>query len=94
MPEAIALTDDIIQRTENAARYILLTGATVRQCARHIGVGKTTIHKDMRVRLKAISPGLFAEVGEILDRNRAERHLRGGEATREKYLRAKLKEKT
>lgn len=94
MPEAMALTEDINQRTEEAARYILLTGATVRQCARHMGVGKTTIHKDMRVRLKALSPGLYAEVGEILDRNRAERHLRGGAATREKYRRARTKEQT
>ena len=81
------MTDDIIQRTEAAARYILRTGATVRQCARHMGIGKTTLHKDLRVRLKSISPGLSAEVGEILDRNRAERHLRGGEATRIKYER-------
>lgn len=80
------MADDINRRTEEAARYILLTGATVRQCARHMGVGKTTVHKDMRVRLKALSPGLYAEVGAILDKNRAERHLRGGEATREKYL--------
>lgn len=79
------MTDDIIRRTEAAARYILKTGATVRQCARHMGIGKTTLHRDLRVRLKSISPGLCAEVGEILDKNRAERHLRGGEATRQKY---------
>ena len=83
------MTDDIIQRTEAAARYIVRTGATVRQCAKHMGIGKTTLHKDLRVRLKSISPGLCAEVGEILDRNKAERHLRGGEATRLKYRKLK-----
>ena len=81
------MREDIIARVEEEARYILATGATVRECARHMGVSKTTVHKDMRSRLKEISRGLMQEVGEILDNNRAERHLRGGMATREKYLR-------
>lgn len=79
------MRSDISLRVEEEARYILRTGATVRECARHMGVSKTTVHKDMRVRLKQLSRGLFEEVGEVIDRNLAERHLRGGMATREKY---------
>ena len=76
---------DISLRVEEEAKYIIRTGATVRDCAKHMGVSKTTVHKDMRVRLKHLSRGLFEEVGEVIDKNRAERHLRGGMATREKY---------
>ena len=76
---------DISLRVEEEAKYIIRTGATVRECAKHMGVSKTTVHKDMRVRLKHLSRGLFEEVGEVIDKNRAERHLRGGMATREKY---------
>ena len=76
---------EIYIRVTDAARHILATGATVRQCAERFGVSKTTIHKDMRKRLKEIDPGLFAEVSAVLDKNRRERHLRGGMATRRKY---------
>ncbi len=76
---------DISLRVEEEAKYIIRTGATVRDCAKYMGVSKTTVHKDMRVRLKHLSRGLFEEVGEVIDKNRAERHLRGGMATREKY---------
>ena len=86
------MREDIILRVEEEARYILATGATVRDCARHMGVSKTTVHKDMRVRLGEISRGMWAEVGGVLDKNRAERHLRGGMATREKYLFRKSEE--
>ena len=79
------MRSDISLRVEEEARYILRTGATVRDCAKRMGVSKTTVHKDMRVRLKHLSRGLFEEVGEVIDKNRAERHLRGGMATREKY---------
>ena len=68
-----------------AAEYIRATGATVRVCAKRFGVSKTTIHKDMRERLKEISPALYEEVARVLAKNKAERHIRGGEATREKY---------
>ena len=80
------MREDILLRLEDEARYILATGATVRDCARHMGVSKTTVHKDMRLRLKEVSPGMWADVGAVLDKNRLERHLRGGMATREKYL--------
>ena len=78
---------EIYLRVTGAARHILATGATVRQCAERFGVSKTTIHKDMRLRLKQIDPGLFAEVSQVLEKNRRERHLRGGMATRRKYAR-------
>ena len=76
---------EIYLRVTGAARHILATGATVRQCAERFGVSKTTIHKDMRCRLRDIDPGLFAEVSAVLEKNRRERHLRGGDATRRMY---------
>ena len=76
---------EIYLRVTGAARHILATGATVRQCAERFGVSKTTIHKDMRLRLKQIDPGLFAEVGAVLRLNKSERHIRGGRATSQKY---------
>ena len=84
------MREDIIERVETAARYILATGATVRECARVMGVSKTTIHKDMREKLKLIHPGLARDVGEVLDKNRAERHLRGGMATKMRYGKEKV----
>ncbi len=80
------MREDILLRVESAAKFILATGATVRECAKHIGVGKTTVHKDMRARLPNINKGLAEDVGEVLDKNRAERHLRGGEAIRQKFI--------
>ena len=75
---------EIYIRVTEAAEYIRATGATVRVCAKRFGVSKT-IHKDMRERLKEISPALYAQVSQVLAKNKAERHIRGGEATREKY---------
>jgi len=82
---------EIYIRVTDAARHILSTGETVRQCAEKFGVSKTTIHKDMRERLREIDPGLFREVSEVLEKNRRERHLRGGMATRCKYLKLRRK---
>ena len=76
---------DIDRRIREEAQYIVRTGATVRVCAAHFGMSKTTIHKDMRQRLREQSPGLAAEVGAVLDRNLRERHIRGGQATKMKY---------
>ena len=76
---------EIYIRVTEAAEYIRATGATVRVCAKRFGVSKTTIHKDMRERLKEISPALYAQVSQVLAKNKAERHIRGGAATREKY---------
>lgn len=75
----------IVTRVLDTAAYMLKTGATVRGCARKLGVSKTTVHKDMRMRLPLIDPELARAVGHVLGINMSERHLRGGEATRKKY---------
>ena len=65
--------------------YIVEHGATVRAAARAFGCSKSTVHKDVSVRLRTVGPELFRQVQMVLARNKAERHLRGGAATREKY---------
>ena len=60
--------------------------ATVRQAAKQFGISKSTVHKDITERLLRINPSLAAEARKILDVNKSERHIRGGMATREKYL--------
>lgn len=77
---------DILRRAYELGEYILETGATVRACAAHYGISKSTVHKDVSVRLKSASPSLYSDVRKVLDKNRLERHIRGGEATRRKYL--------
>ncbi len=79
----------IERRVLKAADYIASTGATVRQAARVLGVSKSTVHKDLQTRLPQLSGALAQEVGVVLSRNKAERHLRGGEATRRRYARMK-----
>ena len=79
----------IEQRVIQVANYILETGATVREAAKQFGVSKSTVHKDIRTRLQKQNAGLYQEVQKILEKNKAERHLRGGEATRQKYKRRK-----
>lgn len=66
--------------------YIIESKATVRTAARKFGISKSTVHKDVSQRLKSINPTLYKEVREILETNKSERHIRGGIATREKYL--------
>ena len=75
----------IEKRVLKAAEYIAQHGATVRQTARVFGVSKSTVHKDMETRLPQLSSALAKEVAMVFARNKAERHLRGGEATRNKY---------
>ena len=79
------MKDYMIERIYETAAYILETGATVRACAERFGVSKTTIHKDMRQRLPELSPAMARCVDAVLNKNREERHIRGGQATREKY---------
>lgn len=78
-------------RVVDAAEYIAKTGATVRACARKFGVSKSTVHKDMRVRLPLVDQSLAREVDRVLGFNRAERHLRGGQATKLKYRAQRVK---
>lgn len=75
----------IRRRVLEASAYILESAATVRQAAQVFGVSKSTIHKDMVERLPRINPQLALQVRNILEMNKAERHIRGGEATRKKY---------
>ena len=72
-------------RACDLAAWIIENRGTVRAAARHFGVSKSTVHKDVTIRLKDCDRNLYREVKTILDRNKAERHLRGGEATKQKY---------
>ena len=76
----------IEERAMEIARYIVDNNTTVRQAAKHFGISKSTVHKDCTDRLTQIHPSLAAEVRKVLDVNKAERHIRGGLATKEKYL--------
>lgn len=76
----------IEERAVSIANYIIDYNATVRQTAKKFGVSKSTVHKDVAERLLYINPHLAAEARKVLDVNKSERHIRGGMATREKYL--------
>ncbi len=73
------------ERCEALARYIIKNAATLRQAAANSGISKSTVHKDVTEKLKDINPGLFTDVKCVLEKNRSERHIRGGEATKNKY---------
>ena len=79
------LNQAIEKRVLKAAEYIAQHGATVRQTARVFGVSKSTVDKDMEMRLPKLSGALAKEVAAVFSKNKAERHIRGGEATRRKY---------
>ena len=74
------------ERSELLGEYVIDTGSTVRVTAAHFGISKSTVHKDLTYKLKMINPALYELVKGVLDINKSERHLRGGEATRRKYL--------
>ena len=74
------------ERCEAVAEYVIDTEDTVRGAALHFGISKSTVHKDLTEKLKYTNPLLYQSAKVILDKNKAERHLRGGEATRVKYL--------
>ena len=76
---------EVRRRVLAEAEHILRTGDTVRGCAKRFGVSKTTAHKDMRERLARLDPDAARRVEIVLRRNLAERHIRGGRATRRKY---------
>ena len=81
----MSLKEYIEERVILIARYIIDNNATVRQAAKKFGVSKSTIHKDVTDRLRHVNNALWKEVQELLNKNKQERHLRGGEATRKKY---------
>lgn len=83
--------DYIEERARKCAEYIVETGCTVRACSAHFAISKSTVHKDVSERLKYIDEDLFERTREVLNLNLSERHIRGGIATREKYLKAPVK---
>ena len=80
------------ERAAMLGEYIIENGATVRSTAKKFGVSKSTVHKDVSQRLKTLNPALYREVRRVLDINKSERHIRGGIATKNKYLREKALE--
>ena len=80
------MTYTIEKRACQLAVYMIETGATVRTAAKHFGISKSTVHKDLTQRLRQYNRVLYDQVRLILEENKAQRHIRGGMATREKYL--------
>ena len=76
---------EIEERSCELAAFILDNKATVRAAAAKFGISKSTVHKDLTERLRRVDPGLYAQVRQLLDWNKAQRHIRGGLATRRKY---------
>ena len=79
------MTSDIERRAALLAEYIIDHGATVRAAAAQFGISKSTVHKDLTERLKQRDKAMWLRVRGVLEKNKAERHIRGGEATRQKY---------
>jgi putative DeoR family transcriptional regulator (stage III sporulation protein D) len=79
------------QRAVTLGNHIAESGDTVRQTAKKYGISKSTVHKDVSYRLQNINPSLYEEVKKVLELNKSERHIRGGIATRNKYLKLKQK---
>jgi len=79
------MQEHILKRVLELTYYVLENKATVRKTAQVFGVSKSTVHKDLTERLPALDKKLAREIKKILDQNKAERHIRGGEATRQKY---------
>ena len=79
------MKEDLETRAQELAVYIIEHRTTIRDAAKHLGVSKSTVHKDLSERLLQCNRSLYVQVKEILDRNKAERHIRGGIATRRKY---------
>ncbi len=85
------MAETIEERACELAVYIIETGATVRAAATHFGISKSTVHKDLSQRLPQCNKRLYQQVRQILDVNKAQRHIRGGLATRKKYQQQKAK---
>ena len=79
------ISSEIEKRAELLAEYIVEHGTTVRATAAKFGISKSTVHKDLTERLEQRDQALWLRVRSVLEKNKAERHIRGGEATRQKY---------
>ena len=77
------------KRACDLAVYIIENGATIRAAAKAFGISKSTVHKDLSDRLQACNHMLYVQVKQVLEINKAERHIRGGMATRNKYMQKK-----
>ena len=80
------MSDNIDQRACELAVYMIETGATVRITARKFGISKSTVHKDLQNRLPHCNMALYTQVREVLNKNKQERHIRGGMATKRKFM--------
>lgn len=78
--------DYIIQRVVEISEHMVNTGETVREISKRFGVSKSTVHKDLVERLPHINKELHEQVREVLEKNKNERHIRGGESTKRKYM--------
>ena len=83
------MKDYIAERAVELAQYIIENNATVRSAAKVFNISKSTVHKDVHERLQKINPALYREAQKILEVNKAERHIRGGMETKEKYINLK-----
>ena len=79
------MREDLEQRACALAVYMIENRATVRAAAKHFGISKSTVHKDLTERLEYVNRGLYEQAKAVLEYNKQERHIRGGMATREKY---------
>ena len=85
------MRDDLERRARELAVYLIERRTTIRDAAKHFSVSKSTDHKDLSERLREIDRSLYVQVKEILEQNKAERHLRGGDATKRKYQKQRAK---
>ena len=85
------MRDDLERRARELAVYLIERRTTIRDAAKHFSVSKSTVHKDLSERLKEIDRSLYVQVKEILEQNKAGRHLRGGDATKRKYQKQRAK---
>ena len=83
------MADTIEERACQLAVFMIQNGSTVRAAGKHFGISKSTVHKDLSERLPHYNQRLYLQVRKLLDENKAERHIRGGMATREKYKKQK-----
>jgi len=84
------MKDNLEKRACELAVYMIEENATVRSCAKHFGISKSTVHKALTERLKQCNHSLYIQVREILDKNKQERHIRGGMATKRKYEKSQM----
>ena len=85
MQGVLRLNDSMERRARELAVYIIENRTTIRAAAKRFGVSKSTVHKDLSERLETFDRTLYGQVKEIMEINKAERHIRGGIATRNKY---------